>query len=146
MPIRSAPLASNKTVKYLNGTGHKSLVQVLQPAISCDALFQLLLCSYSLSIMNSTKKQGKRKDLHDKARMMSAVPKRNRVLDDEDDDKDLNNNGDVSDGDAIAMMAMAMAMDGDGDGWRWRRMAMATAMATAMMMMKMLTMTMMWMM
>ena len=34
--------------------------------------------------MNSTKKSGKRKDLHD--RMPSAVPKRNRVLDDEDDD------------------------------------------------------------
>ena len=42
--------------------------------------------------MNSTKKSGKRKDLHDKARMTSAVPKRNRVLDDEDDEEDANDN------------------------------------------------------
>jgi len=106
MPIRSAPLTSNETVKYLNGAGHKLLVQVLQPAISCDALFQLL-CSYSSSIMNSTKKPGgKRKDLHDKARMTSAVPKRNRVLDDKDDDEDLHDNADVSDSDG----------DGNGDG------------------------------
>jgi len=56
--------------------------------------------------MNSTKKLGKRKDLHDKARMLSAVPKRNRVLDDKDDDEDLHDNADVSDSDG----------DGNGDG------------------------------
>ncbi len=38
--------------------------------------------------------------------MTSAVPKRNRVLDDKDDDEDLHDNADVSDSDG----------DGNGDG------------------------------
>ena len=52
----------------------------------CKCSSQLSAVMHYLTTMNSTKKLGKRKDLHDKARMLSAVPKRNRVLDDEDDD------------------------------------------------------------
>jgi len=65
--------------------------------------------------MNSTKKSGKRKDLHDKPRMPSAVPKRNRVLDDEDDDEDANDNGDVSDDDGSGDGTGNGNGDGDGN-------------------------------